>query len=287
MDDLIHYVVGQKIRSASGGSSAKRGGVTSDEENKGKRACVQTAAGSVSKAMKGLVGGVAEGSANEREPWARSLIPRSENTQLAASADDERREASAVAWGKGDFRAAKAAMRDAAKQMNGFAAMPQVKVAPLSAAGPSGDRQEHLDAILSFAGGGQRRRLMRAIDSLTVRWAIGDLPAGCRWLLNTLVIFLRKEKDPMCKHFADEEWLPRGDGMYDSVLADVPEDAVTTEDVEMDTPMDLGGEVPPKVRPIQMGEFLRKYVSRRLLALTATDIERLMLGSRQFGVGAE
>jgi hypothetical protein len=42
---------------------------------------------------------------------------------------------------------------------------------------------------------------------------------------------------------------------------------------------------PQKVRPIQMGEFLRKYVSKRLLALSDKDIAKLMVALRQLGVG--
>eukprot|EP00974_Lingulodinium_polyedra_P095332 9237569-Lingulodinium_polyedra.AAC.1 len=53
----------------------------------------------------------------------------------------------------------------------------------------------------------QRRRLTRALDELAVRWATNQLPASCRWMLNTLVVFLRKSRVPTCKAFDDEEWL--------------------------------------------------------------------------------
>ena len=59
------------------------------------------------------------------------------------------------------------------------------KVAPMSAPGSTGERQENLDAIVSFAGGGQRRRLFRRLDTLPIKWATGDLPEECRFLLNT------------------------------------------------------------------------------------------------------
>ena len=42
---------------------------------------------------------------------------------------------------------------------------------------------------------------------------------------------------------------------------------------------------PKKVRPIQMDEFLRKYVSRRLLALSEGEIAALTTSMRQIGVG--
>ena len=41
----------------------------------------------------------------------------------------------------------------------------------------------------------------------------------------------------------------------------------------------------PKVRPIQMGEWLRKWVSKRLLRLNASDIGKIMVATRQLGVG--
>ena len=48
-----------------------------DDERRGKRARKMAAANAVSKAVKGLVGGVAMGSAETRERWASKLIPRS------------------------------------------------------------------------------------------------------------------------------------------------------------------------------------------------------------------
>ena len=41
----------------------------------------------------------------------------------------------------------------------------------------------------------------------------------------------------------------------------------------------------PSVRPIQMGEFLRKWVGRRLLLLHGGDIGRVMTAMRQLGAG--
>ena len=33
------------------------------------------------------------------------------------------------------------------------------------------------------------------------------LPTTCRWMLNTLVVFLKKDRDPTTKEFDDEEWI--------------------------------------------------------------------------------
>ena len=64
----------------------------------------------------------------------------------------------------------------------------------MSALGPTGERQEHLDASVSFAGAGQRRRLFRGLDILTIKWATGDLLEERRFLLDTQLMFLKKKK---------------------------------------------------------------------------------------------
>ena len=130
----------------------------------------------------------------------------------------------------------------------GRSKLSHVKSSPMSAPGPTGERQEHLDAIVSFAGAGQTRRLFRGLDILTIKWATGDLLEECRFLLNTQLISLKKEKDPTTKQFDDDEWI-RSLTEAQEATTDKPED-------------------PKQVRPIQMGEFLRKHVSRRLLALS-------------------
>ena len=75
---------------------------------------------------------------------------------------------------------ANAAMKETSRQRGEHASLPRVRLSPLNAAGPSGERQEHIDEIVKFTSISQRRRLFRAIDDLTVRWAIGDLTDECR-----------------------------------------------------------------------------------------------------------
>ena len=50
-------------------------------------------------------------------------------------------------------------MREQRRNKTGIASLPNVKLALVGAPGPTGERQEHLDAVISFAGAGQRRRL--------------------------------------------------------------------------------------------------------------------------------
>ena len=62
------------------------------------------------------------------------------------------------------------------------------------------------------------------------------------------------------------------------ITADVPEDSVLYDQQQVD---------PKKVRPIQMEEFLWKYVSRKILALSEGEIAALTTAMRQLGVGSQ
>ena len=44
-------------------------------------------------------------------------------------------------------------------------------------------------------------------DILIVTWATGDILEECRFLLNTQLIILKKEKDPTTNTFDDHEWI--------------------------------------------------------------------------------
>ena len=162
------------------------------EEQRGKRACSLTASGSISKAMEGLVGGAAQGSADCRQNWTTALIPRSSGNGTHPT-DAVCAEGAGVAWGSGRYKPARRAMRGQARSKTGVASLPHVKLAPMSAPRPSGERQEPLDAIASPsqepARGGA---LFRELDILNIKWSTGDLPEECRFLLDTQLIFLKK-----------------------------------------------------------------------------------------------
>ena len=87
-------------------------------------------------------------------------------------------------------------------------------------------------------------------------------------------MFLKKEEEPTSKLFDDDEWI-RSLTEAQEVTPDITEDRVTYEQQEVD---------PKKVGPIQMGEFLRKYVSRRL-SFSEGEIAALTTASRLIGVG--
>ena len=60
-------------------------------------------------------------------------------------------------------------------------------------------------------------------------------------------MFLKKEKDLTTKQFDDDEWI-RSLTEAQEVTTDIPEDSVTCDQQDVD---------PKKVRPVQVGEFLR------------------------------
>ena len=105
------------------------------DEQRGKRACALTARGPISKAMKGLVGGAAPGSADCRKNWTTALIPRSSGLGTHPT-DAERNEAARGAWRSGRYKAVRSAMREQGRSKTRVASLPHVKLAPISATGP-------------------------------------------------------------------------------------------------------------------------------------------------------
>ena len=108
------------------------------------------------------------------EALDHSLDPQSSG-RGAHPTDTERTQAACAAWGAGGYKEAQPCCERARAQQH-WHRFPHVKCTPMSAPGPSGERQEHLDAIIAFAGAGLRRRRFRVQDTLTVKWATGDLP---------------------------------------------------------------------------------------------------------------
>ena len=151
--------------------------------------------------------------------------------------------ATRIAWGGGRYKAARSAMREQGCNRNGIVSLPHVKLPH------TGERQAHLDAIVSFIGAGQRRRLFWGLDFLTFKWATGNLPEECRFLLNTQLMFLKKEEDPTLKQFDDDEWIRS--------LTESPLTSQKTASCMISKRCR-----PEKFRPIQMREFLRKYLPR-------------------------
>ena len=68
--------------------------------------------------------------------------------------------------------------------------------------------------------------MFRVLDVVTVKWATGDLPEECRFLLDTQLIFLKKKKEPTTKMFDDDEWI-RSLTEAETITVDIPEGKIT------------------------------------------------------------
>ena len=86
-------------------------GFDMSDEGFGRRAKKKAAAGATSKAIKGLVGGVAEATPEKKLAWTQELIPRSAAAGGPCSTSSDLASASEMAWGEGDAAEAKKAMR--------------------------------------------------------------------------------------------------------------------------------------------------------------------------------
>ena len=191
--DLVGRILGQQHTGQQ--TREKKTVQPQTEEQRGKRACALTERGSISKVTKGLVGGAATGSAEYRKHLTTALILRNSGQDTHPSISKQA-QTTRAAWGGGRHKTARSAARGQGRSKTGIASLLHVKLAPTSAPSPTGERQEHLDAIIAFAGPGQKRRLFRILDILTVKWATEHVPEERRFLLNAQLMFLKKEKDP-------------------------------------------------------------------------------------------
>ena len=151
------------------------------------------AGGAISKAMKSLVGGIAEAEPAEKKRWADELIPRSKWRGGPCTRPGEASRADPLAWGGGDTKAALQEMKHAGRANDGPPRLPWAKLKPLSAAGPTAERYEHLEDILVSAGACHRRRLLRALDEITCRWATNQVPGTLMALEHATVLFEKDE----------------------------------------------------------------------------------------------
>ena len=138
ISDLISKVQGQQ-NSEPLRRRARRMQPQTDEQ-RGKRAFALTARGSINKAMKGLVGSAAQGSADCRRNAELGHSNSSHRCKVRRGGANclERR---AIQTG------AQRAVREQGRSKTGIASLLHV-----SAPGPTGERQGNLDAIVSFAG---------------------------------------------------------------------------------------------------------------------------------------
>ena len=98
LSELVSKILGQQHSRPL--RRKKRGMQSQTDEQRGKLSCALTAQGSISKALKGLVGGAAQGCADCRKTWTTALLAWSSgigtHPTTAESADAAR-----IAWGGG------------------------------------------------------------------------------------------------------------------------------------------------------------------------------------------
>ena len=152
--------------------------------------------------MKGLVGGAAQGSADCRRNWTTALILRSLGTGTHPTTV-ESVDAVRSAWGCGRCKLGAERDEGAGTEQNRhrFAAPRQVVANECSWFHWRSEGTPGRHCLL------RRSWAEEARVPVAIKWATGDLPEECRFLLNTQLIFLKKEKDPTTKQFDDDEWI--------------------------------------------------------------------------------
>ena len=103
------------------------------------------------------------------------------------------------------------------------------------------------------------------------KWAT-DIPESMSLLTQYAAHVPEERKDPTTKIFDDDGWIRRKSPQTSQNSASRTTNVKLTQN---------------KVRPIQMGEFLRKYVSWRLQTLRGREIAAVAAAMRQLGVGPQ
>ena len=104
----------------------------------------------------------------------------------------------------------------------------------------------------------------------------GDLPEECRFLLNTQLMFLKKEKDPTTKQFDDDKWI-RSLAEAQEVTTDIPEGSVTYDQQDVDPKKSFG--------PFRWESSCGSTSRGDPLALSEGEIAAFTTSMRQIGVG--
>ena len=126
--DLIGRILGNTLGNNTGEKNTTR---PQTKEHRGDRVCAFTAKRSISKAVKGLVGGGATGTAEHRIHWTTALFPRSSGRGTHSTGA----QAARAAWGAGRYKEARNAMREQGRSKTGIALLHHVKLAPMSTPG--------------------------------------------------------------------------------------------------------------------------------------------------------
>ena len=139
-----------------------------------------------------------------------------------------------------------------------------------SAAGPSGLKAAHLKDMLATKQHNPRRKLLMALDALTTRALSGNLPQVVATTLGAArLIALRKETNKP------------------QTATPMEEDGGTSEGEESKDPEPTSAPTKKDVRPIAIGETLRRLIGKVSLTLPQTKAALASLQPAQQAVGAK
>ena len=171
-----------------------------------------------SKSLKALNQRPLELSVQQKVTLGRELVPTADYDCMPS--DREFEAAQLRTWGDGDMSQVKKALAHTypALKKKGF---PTPRFAVLSAPGPTGERPEHLADVMELKHVSLKRRLCRALDTLSVQWIIGNLSKHMAWILDTNLTLITKMKETGAFDVMDQEWLQ--DYVEDLEVVDVPQ----------------------------------------------------------------
>ena len=169
-----------------------------------------------------------------------------------------------------------------------------------------------------------KARWQRAIDELTARAMQGSLPDCCAWIQHTSLAWLIKGSQQEAEDEEEARWIQLwieeearshgGEALATTVRREhehnhdhIPLLPTQLEDDDSDfedttvhptappstpaqpalapTPPTPEQPTTPAVRPIQVGEWLRKVITRRILDTDKATTSKKLLQSRQWGIG--
>ena len=158
------------------------------------------AEGSISKAMKGLVGGAAAGTAEQRKHCTAALSQRSlgRGTHPTGSG---RAQAARAAWTGGRYKEPRRTMREQGRGKTGLASLPHVTLAPISAIGPTGEEPGAFGCGSRFPPCHTEEANVQSFRFPRSGVATDDLSEECRFPLGTQPMFLKTGKSLATKMF--------------------------------------------------------------------------------------
>ena len=169
MDDLIGRNFGEQH---TGPRNTERKTQPQTQQQGGKRACAFTARGSISKARIGWRSCCGHGRTQEAMDCS-SDSPKF--SQVWESHRNRTNSGGACSVERRQVQRSEKCFERTRPQQNGCSVASACQTGAHECPWAMGERQEHLDAVVAFVGAGQRRRMFRVLDILTVKWAMEAL----------------------------------------------------------------------------------------------------------------